>query len=80
MSSVVFNFIETKTRANVHLMKQISVPILTNFQTNHHVVSVEMELTTGLRRVLGLSLLMVGVSVCLPSIRKGEENGFHEQS
>ena len=79
MSSVLFDFIETKTSANMHLMKQICVFLFWQM-LNHDIVSVEMEITTGWRRVLGLSFLMVGASVCLPSIRKGEENGFHEQS
>ena len=46
----------------------------------YYVFSVKMEITTGLRRVLVLSFLMIGVSICLPNIRKGEKQGFHQQS
>ena len=42
----------------------------------HYVFSVKMELTTGWRRVLVLSFLMIGVSICLPNIRKGEEDSW----
>ena len=67
----------SKTRANVHLFQQyVFLYILTNFQTNHFVVSVEMELTTCWRRVLVLSFLMIGASICLPSIRKGEQESW----
>ena len=67
----------SKTRANVHLLQQyVFLHILTNFQTNHFVVSVEMELTICWRRVLVLSFLMIGASICLPSIRKGEQESW----
>ena len=40
--------------------------------------SAEMDVATGWRRGLALSFLMVGLSVCLPSIRKGDSEACQE--